>query len=539
MEDPKKKEGPSGVMKFYAGALKGKPAAVRYICHFVVISALLYIFLLGLDLMGNAFKGLSGKSVGNMLGSIDNPLAGLGLGVLATVLLQSSSTTTSIVVTMVGADILTVANSIPIIMGANIGTSVTNAIVSHGHALERTPEARHEFQLGFQGASAHSSFNLLCVAVLLPLELIVNAITGTGGILFAISEGIADGLVGSSVETFKSPVKILVGPLSSQFIKINKDLIKGIAKGCLPCVGATVNATEVTDGYCWDNSRKDKEGEKIKECVSTAEWESIYLEGDIVKSGLAAEMGDTAGSVVVLLISLIFLCFALYGIVRVLHYLVLSAGRMRTEDGDETPFIKAVRMVLGFNPYLSIFFGMVMTICVQSSSITTSALVPLVALEIISVEQMLPLTLGANIGTTCTAFLASLVTEKKNAIQIALVHFFFNIIGITIWFPVPLMRAVPLKMAKILGDLVPKYRWFGVFYILLVFAVIPLLLFAYSFLLELGAGGIVVNIILDALTLIGAVLLVLNFEKLMGRCKVAKEPVPEAASEEPRTQIQI
>merc|ERR1719405_417236 len=98
------------------------------------------------------------------------------------------------------------------------------------------------------------------------------------------------------------------------------------------------------------------------------------------------------------------------------------------------------------------FFGMTMTIMVQSSSITTSALTPLVALGIISVEDMLPLTLGANIGTTCTAFLASIVTEKKNAIQIALCHLFFNIFGILIWFPVPFMRRAPLKICHILAE---------------------------------------------------------------------------------------
>merc|ERR1719159_1757498 len=132
---------------------------------------------------------------------------------------------------------------------------------------------------------------------------------------------------------------------------------------------------------------------------------------------------------------------------------------MKAEDGGEVKFVKWTKKILGFNPYLSIFFGMVMTICVQSSSITTSAMVPLVALKIITVEQMLPLTLGANIGTTCTAFLASLVTEKKTAIQIALVHFFFNIIGIAIWFPLPFMRRVPLAMAQVLGDLTMRYRW--------------------------------------------------------------------------------
>ena len=177
----------------------------------------------------------------------------------------------------------------------------------------------------------------------------------------------------------------------------------------------------------------------------------------------------------------------------------------------------------------------VMTIIVQSSSITTSTLVPLVALGIITVEQMLPLTLGANIGTTCTAFLASIVTEKKNAIQIALVHLFFNIIGICIWFPLPFMRNVPLKIAKILGDHTVSYRWFGAFYILLIFVLIPLLLFAFSFTISLGAGGIFINIILDLLVLAGVIVLIWKFDLVMSRLGLKPaEASPLEESESPQ-----
>ena len=122
------------------------------------------------------------------------------------------------------------------------------------------------------------------------------------------------------------------------------------------------------------DSRK-KNGEKIKECVTAEKWEEIYLEGNIVKSGFAA-MNDGTGPAVVLVIPLVFLCLALYGIVRPLHYVVLSSGRMKAEADGEVKFVKYTKKILGFNPYLSIFFGMVMTICVPSSSITTYALVP-------------------------------------------------------------------------------------------------------------------------------------------------------------------
>merc|ERR1719198_2008104 len=133
---------------------------------------------------------------------------------------------------------------------------------------------------------------------------------------------------------------------------------------------------------------------------------------------------------------------------------------MSNAYGSETAFVRYTRKILRMNAYLSIFFGMCMTILVQSSSITTSALTPLVALQIISVEDMLPLTLGANIGTTCTAFLAAIVTEKKSAIQIALCHLFFNIFGIMIWFPVPFMRRCVLWISSKLGERSMWYRWF-------------------------------------------------------------------------------
>merc|ERR1712182_128639 len=103
---------------------------------------------------------------------------------------QSSSTSTSVVVTMVGADIITVTNAIPMIMGANIGTSVTAAIVSHGHIgnLE-------EFHRGFAGANVHSAFNLLTVIILLPLEVITAAASGGVGMLGSIGAALGDGLI--------------------------------------------------------------------------------------------------------------------------------------------------------------------------------------------------------------------------------------------------------------------------------------------------------------------------------------------------------
>merc|ERR1719473_2145138 len=111
----------------------------------------------------------------------------------------------------------------------------------------------------------------------------------------------------------------------------------------------SVNATG-----CKDDSLK-KDGEKIKRCVPLEQWNEVYAEGGrIVKGGFAADMGDAGGSIFILIVSLIFLCVALYGIVRILHYLVLSSGRTESADGSETAFVKYTRKVLRISPYLSI-----------------------------------------------------------------------------------------------------------------------------------------------------------------------------------------
>ena len=88
-----------------------------------IVLFFLYFFLFGLDLLGSGAKVMGGCTAGELFGDDTNPVAGLMVGILATVFLQSSSTTTSIVVSLVGADTVSVNQGIYMIMGANIGTS--------------------------------------------------------------------------------------------------------------------------------------------------------------------------------------------------------------------------------------------------------------------------------------------------------------------------------------------------------------------------------------------------------------------------------
>merc|ERR1719265_434557 len=74
-----------------------------------LVVLLLYMFIISLSLMGGAFKVVGGKTSGRAFRQseiFDNPVAGLSLGILVTVLVQSSSTSTSIIITMTAADLL-------------------------------------------------------------------------------------------------------------------------------------------------------------------------------------------------------------------------------------------------------------------------------------------------------------------------------------------------------------------------------------------------------------------------------------------------
>lgn len=122
-----------------------------------------------------------------------------------------------------------------------------------------------------------------------------------------------------------------------------------------------------------------------------------------------------------------------------------------------------------------------MTVLVQSSSIFTSTLTPLVGFGIVALRRVYPLTLGSNIGTTATGILAALASDElQKTMQIALCHLFFNISGIILWYPIPLMRKVPINLAKSLGNTVARYRWFAAAYLLTLFFILPGIIFSLS-----------------------------------------------------------
>ena len=133
--------------------------------NWFVLLALVYLMLLAVSMIGSGFKFATADHARGLFEFASNPVMGLIIGMVSTALIQSSSTVTSIIVAMVAGG-LPVPIAVPMIMGANIGTSITNTIVSLGHVARKD-----EFRRAFHAATIHDFFNVMSVMIFLPLEM--------------------------------------------------------------------------------------------------------------------------------------------------------------------------------------------------------------------------------------------------------------------------------------------------------------------------------------------------------------------------------
>ncbi|GAA6081526.1 solute carrier family 34 member 2a [Tachysurus ichikawai] len=438
----------------------------------VLLLGLLYSFVCSLDVLSSAFQLVGGKAAGDIFQEnqvLSNPLAGLVIGVLVTLLVQSSSTSSSIVVSMVSSGLLQVSTAVPIIMGTNIGTSVTNTVVAMTQAGDR-----NKFRRAFAGATVHDFFNWLSVLVLLPLEVATSY-------LYRLTELIVSSFNIESGENAPALLNIITDPLTHSIIQLDESVISGIAVGDPDARNKSLIKT-----WCQTSTNTSLQNVSVVNCTADGapcwEWRNISHTIHIQKCGhifLDTTLPDLAVGLILLAGSLLVLCICLILIVKLLNSMLRGQVASIIKKIINTDFPFPFRWVTG---YLAIIVGAVMTFIVQSSSVFTSAITPLVGLGVISIERAYPLSLGSNIGTTSTAVLAALASPGEtltNSLQIALVHLFFNISGIMLWYVLPFMR-VPIRMAKSLGHVTAQYRWFAVFYVLLCFFFIPLLVFGLS-----------------------------------------------------------
>ena len=360
-------------------------------------------------------------------------------------------------------------------------------------------------------------FNFLSVLVLLPEEIIIGAIAGDGGLLYYISKGITEAVVGPETDvTFTSPTKFIVSPLTDLFVDPNKDVTKSLSLGApkahaMPTglTGSCPSTMDCSNYFCvsssmsknWKKVDKDAYG-ALAECSTYFPLlnhgcgsDTCYLEADkfyatsieggtILDGGAFSGMGDVAGGIVGLIFSLIIVTGTLFCLVKLLHSLIMGTAK------------KVIMRATNMNDYVAILVGLGITFIVQSSSVTTSTLTPLCGVGVLPVHKMFPMTLGANIGTTFTSMLAAIAVMKPDSLQIAFVHLLFNIIGILIWFPVPFMRRIPIKAACLLGFYASYWRLVPLIYILVMFVALPGVTLAISLLYGASiAGGIVVTLL--------------------------------------------
>ncbi|XP_071825572.1 sodium-dependent phosphate transport protein 2A-like isoform X2 [Apostichopus japonicus] len=439
----------------------------------------LYFFICSLDLMSSSFRLLGGREAGEVLGEnelLNNPVCGLMLGILATVLVQSSSTSTSIVVSIVSAGLLNVQQAIYIIMGANIGTSVTNTIVSLAQVGKK-----NEFRRAFGAATVHDMFNWLGVLILLPVEVFTGYLYRTTSVILKSMN------VKSNEEVKIELLKKLTKPLTSRIIQIDRNIITLIAvseidssdKSLLKIWCKKEKIHSIVNGTQEILYRSGNATQLATEIVPVTQIEEVGIE-KCNHLFVNTNLSERAVGGILLLASLVMLCLCLIFLVKILHSLMKGRIAFVIRKTINADFPGCLRHLTG---YVAILVGAGITFLVQSSSVFTSAMTPLVGVGVITLERMYPLTLGSNIGTTATGLLAALASSEghlKEAIQIALCHLLFNITAITIWFPVTFMRKVPIYLAKTLGNTTADYRWFAIMYLICMFFILPLVVFSLS-----------------------------------------------------------
>ncbi len=351
------------------------------------LALMLYLMLAAVSMVGSGFKWAAGEEAKNLFEFASHPIAGLMIGIVATALIQSSSTVTSIIVGLVAGG-LPVETAIPMVMGANIGTTVTNTLVCLGHA-----RCKEEFRRAFTCATVHDFFNLIAVFIFLPLEMMF-------GLLDKISSWLVKPLMFDGNLSMKG--LDFMGPITKPLVGGTKDLLSALP---------------------------DKWGAIAMIFVGIAIiFASITLMGKLMRS--------------------------------------LMVGRAK----------EMLHSAIGRGPVHGIASGTLVTILVQSSSTTTSLMVPLVGTNVLKVRDVYPFTLGANIGTCITALLAATAVTGDYAVfalQIALVHLVFNLLATLLIFGTPFLREIPLKCAEMLGDAAAKNKLALVAYLGLVFIIVP------------------------------------------------------------------
>ncbi len=372
-----------------------QPRARSFWLHLLLAGFSLYFFLCAINVMGAGLKVI-GKETSWLADAIaqgDNPLVALMASVLVTSVVQSSSFTTSLIITLVAAGELSAGTAVFAVMGANIGTSITSLIVSLG-----TMRIKRQFRRAYATALMHAIPNVLTVLLLFPLEWATSTTSADGfrgGILTRTARWITTMLDLGAGEKFYNPIKAITQPV----------------------------VTGIKDAANW----------------------------------LSGENATAAGTIVAV-VGLVILFLALIGLVKNLKDALLQR-------------LEGLFTVLIFrNDFLAWLSGIGSTVAVQSSSVTTSLMVPIAGAGAVKLRRVFPFMLGCNIGTTVTGVIAATANPTAGAVIVAISHVLFNFTDNAIWYP---LRIVPIRLAKWYSSLAARRRRYAFIFLATVFLVVP------------------------------------------------------------------
>lgn len=375
------------------GIFRGLSPKTRSVLNWLIVAACVYVLITAVNVIGSGFSLAVGGQAEQLFGFASNPLVGLMIGVSATALMQSSSTTTAITVGLVAGG-LPLEIAVPIILGANIGTTVTNTLVSFGMVRDR-----EQFRRGFAAATVHDFFNLMAVVIFLPLEMMFGILQRSATAAAGVLSGADAGFVAEIFNGVGSVVKGATTPLAG---------LIGSGAGLLPDV-----------------------------------WAGVAM----------------------IVVGMLLILAVINLIGRMLKALLVGRAE------------RILHAAMGRGPLSSIGSGFLVTAMVQSSTTATSLMVPLAGSGALTLRQIYPFTLGANIGTTLTALMAAFAFDGELAtiaLTAGLVHFFYNVLSVALIYGLPVLRQLPILGAQWLAELATARKAYAVAWVLGVFILLPL-----------------------------------------------------------------
>jgi len=380
--------------------------------RFLLFLFLIYLFLCAVKMFGTSTDLLRNEyktAVDTLFSGMQNPFVGLCIGIFATALMNSSSATTSLVVALVAMKVVPIEHAVAVVIGANIGASITSMMVSLGNITDKKA-----FILGYGVPFIQDWYSIITATVCFSLEYSCH---------------------------FLSRAAMWLAGLLVQF------------GGPTAEIAESAGTVTTQTGGSWLSNPFPVMVEAPVKLVDFLLEKLLHLPVTVC----AVLMG---------ILGLCILFFALINMTK--NMKILMADKVE----------EWINAVLSKNGFLGLFIGWIVTMIIQSSGITTSLLVPLVASDILKIRTTYPLILGAKLGTPITGVLAALAflgtPAGLPAMAIALVHFLFNVIGVGLLYPIPALR-FPVFLTERFSPILGQHRVYVITWAVCVFFLLPVI----------------------------------------------------------------